>query len=213
MLYAIYYFGLVLRQAGVVRLRFWLCGYGRRWLGGGGLHRGDRLPTCAARHSGSSRYRRLYIHSLERQLGLCKNLDGDSRLLVPDGLELALGHVEGSLCATARRSAVVEGVWPRPRAREGAGVHVTVIEVKALSSPVGAGDGGHWQAGARQSCFFRSAAEGAVAVGTRVASMFLLDAPMPICFVRRDALSTVFLPLAPGAGFFFFFFLGRKGAL
>jgi hypothetical protein len=154
----------------------------------------------------------LYIHRLERQLGLCENLDGDPRLLVADGLELALGHVEGSLCATACSAAVVEAgrVWPWRRAREGAaGVHVTVIEVKALSSPVGAGDGGHWQAGSRLSCFFSAAGEVAVAVGTRVASMFLLDALMPIvsCDVTFDAQLQLFLPRL-------FFFLGRpKGAL
>lgn len=86
-----------------------------------------------------------------RRLG--EYLDGDPRLLVLDGVEVAVGRVEASLGrpqCVCRRAAVLERGGKGRGSREGAshgrvGAGVMGIVVKALSSPRGAGDGSHWR--------------------------------------------------------------------
>lgn len=100
------------------------------------------------------RLRRRLRGRLRREPG--QDLDGNPRLLGLDGFKVVFGAaVEGALRAAdlvvmALVLALEERCWrwPRSGAREGAvdvGVCVDLMGVKALSSPGGAGHGGHWQ--------------------------------------------------------------------
>lgn len=97
---------------------------------------------CVRRRHNRSRSRRGKLDAFGgkwRRRGLGEDFDGDARFLWLYGIEVAVGNIEASLGAS-----VLVVVVERSASRHGR-VCIYVMGMKALSSPGGAGDGGHWR--------------------------------------------------------------------